>query len=172
MADCGCTWSRAAWTWTRRVPRRRLWRSVRPSLSFSREKERIGRLQPYLGNQFRRAGLAELVDGNPCLLIGIQGIRGGATRVPERIEVVDERDAAVIESKAGNRKHVGGLVQVMRAVTVGEDLRLHIRDPRLVDIGGDLIAGSSQGELRGVDGEARYLLVALVAIEEAQGDVD
>ncbi len=124
------------------------------------------------GGEIGGGGCAELMDGEPGLLVGVEGVEGGGAGVAEGVEVVDEGDAAVLEGELGDGEDVFGLVEVVLAVAVGEALGLDVADPGLVDVGDDLVAGGGFGEAGGVGLEAGGGLVALVAIEDADGDVD
>ena len=106
------------------------------------------------------------------MLVGAEGVEGGGAGVAEGVEVVDEGDAAVLEGVLGDGEDVVGLVEVVLAVAVGEALGLYVADPGLIDVGDDLIAGGGFGEARGVGLEAGGGFVALVAVEDAEGDVD
>ena len=125
-----------------------------------------------LRDQFGGGGGTELMDGEPGLLVGIERVEGGGAGIAEGVEVVDERDAAVLEGELGDGEDVFGLVEVVLAVAVGEALGLNVADPGLIDVGDDLVAGGGFGEAGGVGLEAGGVLVALVAIEDADGDVD
>ena len=125
-----------------------------------------------LGGEIGGRGGAELVDGEPGLLVGAEGVEGGGAGVAEGVEVVDQRDAAVLEGELGDREDVLGLVEIVAGVAVGEALGLDVADPGLIDVGDDLVASGGFGEAGGVGLEAGGVLVALVAIEDADGNVD
>ena len=65
----------------------------------------------------------------------------------------------MVEGEAGDGEDVGGFVEVVVAVAVGEDFGLDVGYPGLVDVGGDLVAGGLEGELGGVDGEPAVSLL-------------
>ncbi len=112
------------------------------------------------------------MDGEPGLLVGAERVEGGGAGVAEGIEVVDQRDASVLEGELSDIEDVLGLVEIVLAVAVGESLGLDVADPGLVDVRDDLVASGGFGETGGVGLEAGGDLVALVAIEDADGDVD
>ena len=49
------------------------------------------------------------MDGEPGLLVGVEGVGGGGAGVAEGVEVVDEGDAAVLEGELGDGEDVLGL---------------------------------------------------------------
>ncbi len=112
------------------------------------------------------------MDGEPGVLVGVEGVEGGGAGVAEGVEVVDQRDAAVLEGELRDGEDVLRFVEVVSGEAVGEALGLGVADPGLVDVGDDLVVGGGLGEAGGVGLEAGGLLVALVAVEDAEGDVD
>ena len=112
------------------------------------------------------------MDGVPGGGEGVEGVGGGGAGVAEGVEVVDEGEAAVLEGELRDGEDVLRLVEVVLAEAVGEGLGAGVADPGLVDVGDDLVAGGGLAEAGGVGLVAGGLLVALIAIEEAQGDVD
>jgi hypothetical protein len=73
----------------------------------------------------------------------------------------------VLEGVLGDGEYVARFIEIVFAEAVGEALGLDEADPCLIDVRDDLIACGGFGEARGVGLEARSLLVALVAVEDA-----
>ncbi len=90
-------------------------------------------------------GEAELVDGHPGLLVGVEGVGGDGAGVAQGVEIVDQGEAAVVVAELGDVEDVLRFVEVVAVVAVGEDLCVGVAGPGLVDVGDDLVAG---GELR------------------------
>jgi hypothetical protein len=59
-----------------------------------------------LWNEFHRTGSAHLVDGQPCLLISVERVARGGAGIAKGVEVVDERDAAMLEGELGDAEDI------------------------------------------------------------------
>jgi len=51
------------------------------------------------------------VDGDPGLLIGVERVGGDGARIAQGVEVVDEREVAVLVAEAGDVEDVFGLAR-------------------------------------------------------------
>ena len=98
-----------------------------------------------LGRDVSGGGVADLVNGNPGCGIGGEGVRGGGAVVAEGVDVIDEGEAAVLVAELGDVEDVLGFGEVMVVVAVGEAFAGDVGDPRLVDVGVDLVADGELG---------------------------
>ena len=112
------------------------------------------------------------MDGHPGLRVGVEGVGGDGAGFAEGVEVVDQGEAAVLVAEAGDVENVLGFVEVVAVVAVGEELGVGIGGPGLVDVGDDLVSRGEYGEAVGLGGVSGGLLIALVAVEDADGDVE
>src|ERR1700750_2446791 len=112
------------------------------------------------------------MDGEPYLRICSKAANPDGAIVTQGREVVEQGSVAVAIAELQVVADVRGLVQVMAVVTLGEALSGVVGHPGLIDVGDDLVARGGNSEAAGLDLVAGALLFALIAIEDAQRDVE
>src|SRR6202044_3162131 len=93
---------------------------------------------------------------------------GHGPRVSYSVEVVNQRKPTMFIAELRNIEDVLSFVNIVPVIPIREYLCIHIADPRLVDIRDDLIPRSQLAETRGLGSVFGSLLVALVAVKQAQ----
>src|SRR5580658_10440269 len=77
----------------------------------------------------------------------------------------------MVEGESRNPEDICALVQIVATKAVGKRASLHVTNPGLVYIGRDLVAGGGLGKSGGVDRQPRCLLIALIAVKDAERDI-
>ena len=112
------------------------------------------------------------MNGHPGLRISIERVQGCGAVILQRIEIVDQCESSALVGILRNGQYILCFCQIVLVVAIRQYFRSGVGNPRLINIGINLIARRDLRKTAALRQKFGRVFVALVAVEDADRNAD